>query len=229
MAFLIILLGTSLYNLVAFPFSETAPLKVFFYQSVNLDTGLNVVNLTGVPGYIDQHIIPSLPSTWGQTIECSDSATRRGLRTCQWKGLAPAVASKKMSDWLSFNASLKAPGTALIRVKGMDTRSCRIYFNHPIKSIRIENTTGEIQSDYPIPSEGITVLRLWSRTWNKEFSVTAAWQGKETLTGRVSCSWVETLEDRIPAFTEVLGFIPNWAIVTKADDALVEGMRTFSV
>jgi hypothetical protein len=150
------------------------------------------------------------------------------LRTCQWAGLAPAVVSSK-SDWLTFNASLAAPGTALISLKGRNTRSCRIYFDHPVTSIRVQNSTGEVQSDYPLPTDGLTELRLWSRTWNREFNVTAGWKGKETLGGRVSCGWAESLEGRIPAFAEVIGFLPEWAQVTKANDALVEATRKFSV
>ena len=227
--FFLLLLGTGIYNLVAFPFSTASPLKVFFYQSVNLDTGSNLVNLTGVSDYIDGHIVPSLPSSWGQSIICSDAVQRPGLRTCQWEGLAPAVAPNKTSDWLTFNATLAAPWTALIKVKGVNTRSCKIYFDHPVTSIRVENSTGEVQSDYLFPTKGITELRLWSRTWEKTFAVTAMWTGPDTLTGRVSCGWAEILEGRIPAYTEVLGFLPHWALVTKATDALVEGIKDFSI
>ena len=229
MSSLLLLLATGIYSLVAFPFSTVSPLKVFFYQSINLDTGSNLVNLTGAPGYIDKHIIPSLPSSWGQSISCSDAVQRPGLRTCQWEGFPPAVVPNKTSDWLSFNATLAAPGMALIKIKGMNTRSCKIHFDHPVTSISVKNSTGEVQSDYPFPSEGITELRLWSRTWGKEFSVATVWEGRDTLTGRVSCGWAETLEGRIPAFTEVLGFLPDWTLVTKASDALVEGIREFSI
>jgi len=224
---LIILVGTSLYNLVAFPFSTASPLKVFFYQTVDLDKGTNAVNLTGL-GYLDTHIIPELPSTWNQKIKCSDSESRVGLRTCQWAGLSPAVVPNT-TDWLAVNASLVGPGSALIRLKGKNTRSCRIYFEGPVTSIRVENSTGEVQSDYPLPVDGITQLRLWSRTWDREFVVTAGWQGKKSLQGRVACGWAESLEGRIPAFSEVVGFLPQWAHVTKADDALVEATRKFSV
>jgi len=225
---LLILLGTGLYSFVAFPFSRASPLKVFFYQSVDLDTGINHVNLTGLAGYVDTRIIPELPSTWNRSVVCSDSPQRIGLRTCQWEGLVPAVVPNKR-DWLTFNATLAAPGTALIKLKGTNTRSCRIYFDHPVTSIRVDNSTGEVQSDYPLPSEGVTELLLWSRTWNREFAVTAGWQGEESLNGRVSCGWAESLEGRIPAFAEVIGFLPEWVHVTKANDALVEATQKFSV
>lgn len=224
----LILIGTGLYNFVAFPFSTASPLKVFFYQNIDLDTGINLVNISGVPQYIDQRIVPGLPSTWNQTVHCSDMAQRRGLRSCQWKGLAPAVVPNQ-SDWLTFNASLAAPGSALISVKGRNTRACHIYFDHPVTSIHVENSTGEVQKDYPLPSKGLTELRLWSRTWDREFIVTVGWQGEETLEGRVSCGWAESLEGRIPAFAEVIGFLPAWATVTKANEALVEATRKFSV
>jgi len=34
---------------------------------------------------------------------------------------------------------------------------------------------------------------------------------------------------RIPAYEEVLRFAPSWAVVTKADDGLVEVSKSFSV
>ncbi|KAF8578706.1 Zn-dependent exopeptidase [Ramaria rubella] len=226
---LLLLLGTGVYNLVAFPFSTASPLTVFFSQTIDLDSGTNGVNLTGLAKYVDERIIPNLPSAWNQSVQCSDNARQRGLRTCQWAGLTPAVVPDTVSDWLSFNATLIAPGTALITIKGVNTRFCKVYFDHPVTSIRVDNSTGKVQNDYPFPPEGISELRLWSRTWDRTFNVTAVWQGQKTLTGKVACGWAESLEGRIPAFAEVIGFLPDWAEVRKDSDALVEATRKFSV
>jgi hypothetical protein len=59
------------------------------------------------------------------------------------------------------------------------------------------------------------------------------------LSGRVACEWAEYESGRvgdesgeggsIPAFEEVLAFLPLWAVVTKADDGLVEAWQEFKV
>ncbi|KAF8520457.1 Zn-dependent exopeptidase [Hysterangium stoloniferum] len=225
--FLSILIITGIYCLVAFPFSQTSPLKVKFSQVVDLDNGSNVVNLDGLAGYMKESIVSSFPSTWNQKVNCTD--VPGSLQRCQWSGLSPSVVPHNSEDWLSFNATLAGPGAALIKIKGENTRSCRIYFDHPVNTIRIEDTSGEVQTDYPFPREGIKRLNLWSRKWGKEFVVTATWSGSQSLSGRVSCGWAEITEGRIPAFAEILAFLPNWVGATKSNDALVEAFKVFSV
>lgn len=113
-----VLVGTAIYGRVAFPFSDRAPLKVFFLQRIDLETGHNNVTLTGLDGYV-QHIVTSLPSAAGANVDCtSDPAqvTRPGLTTCSWPGLAPNVVpvsrrnvtysnGTDYSSWLTLNAT----------------------------------------------------------------------------------------------------------------------------
>ena len=75
----LVFIGTLLYNLLVFPFSEQAQLKAYFVQSVNLDTGVNQASLTGLTPYV-QDIISSLPSAAGQNIVCAspDYTARHG-------------------------------------------------------------------------------------------------------------------------------------------------------
>jgi hypothetical protein len=59
------------------------------------------------------------------------------------------------------------------------------------------------------------------------------------LSGRVACEWAEYESGRvgdeseeggsIPALEEVLGFLPLWAVVSKADDGLVEAWQEFKM
>ncbi|KIJ55609.1 hypothetical protein M422DRAFT_151554 [Sphaerobolus stellatus SS14] len=223
----VVLVITGAYNLLAFPFSHNSPLKVFFKQTINLDDGTNAVSLTGVSGYINNRILPNLPSTVDQTPNCSASNIRLGLMTCEWEGLAPSILPDNSKDYISFNASLAAPGTALIKLQGRNTRGCRIYFDRPVSTVRLENSTGAVQKLYPFPQDGINLLKLWSREWDKEFVVTANWIGGQNLTGKVACGWAEG--GGMSALDEVSGFLPAWAIVSKFDDALVEAIHTFSV
>lgn len=116
------------------------------------------------------------------------------------------------------------------------------------------SSTGEgMQKGYEIPSSGIKEVRLWSRTWENKFVVDVDWsnstrrQDETSLEGRIACEWSEyesgmvdngPLEKRlsnngedsrakIPAFEEVLHFLPHWAAVSKAADGLVEVWAPF--
>jgi len=209
-----------------FPFSPSAPLKVFFIQNVNLDDGSNKVSLTGLYPYLWTDMVGAIPSTDDKGFLCMSSRVRDGLASCEWAGLSPKILPNASEEWLKYSTTLVAPGTALIKLRGQNTRACRIYFDQPVNSIRLENTTGEVQSLYPFPKNGITQLELFSRTWDKEFVVTANWVGDQNLTGKVACGWAE---GGMPALDEVKGFLPNWATVTKQDDALVEALKSFSV
>jgi len=61
---LFIFIGTLLYNLMAFPFSEQNSLKVYFVQQVDLEFGISKVFLRGRVGYVQQ-IIADIPSAVG--------------------------------------------------------------------------------------------------------------------------------------------------------------------
>lgn len=107
--------------------------------------------------------------------------------------------------------------------------------------------------------EGLRDLRLWSRTWDRTWDIQvhwklsipySAWPGDEEdspnngdLTGKIACQWAEyasgmggsggEIDDderaQIPAFEEVLRFLPEWAAVTKLDDGLVEAWVPFTI
>jgi hypothetical protein len=115
-----------------------------------------------------------------------------------------------------------------------------------------------MQKGYEMPASGIKEVRLWSRTWENEFVVDVDWSkstgeaDESRLEGRIACEWSEyesamvdngLLEKRppsegedaddcrakIPAFEEVLHFLPHWAVVSKAADGLVEAWAPFVV
>ncbi|KAF2150959.1 hypothetical protein K461DRAFT_328443 [Myriangium duriaei CBS 260.36] len=111
----LVLIGTTIYNLVAFPFSRDARLKVFFVQRMSLDSGENEVALVGLPGWV-QRVAHALPSTAGQELQCGhgirDWARRNELETCVWRGAEPDVmrgynASNpiKREEWLSVSST----------------------------------------------------------------------------------------------------------------------------
>ena len=96
-----------------------------------------------------------------------------------------------------------------------------------------------------MPAGGVHELTLWSRTWGRTFVVDVHWaKGRELasddsgleLEGKVACEWVEYESatvgggrsgGKIPAFEEVLAFLPKWAVASKMTDGLVEVWGSF--
>lgn len=240
---LLVFIATLIYNLVAFPFSTNNRLKFFFIQKVDLDTGINQVFLTGVDDPYLAETINSLPSAAGQKPQCNSSSVRKGLTECAWEGLPPAVVKEPSpgipphfaySDWLTFHVS-RAPNSteARFRLWGRDTRACKIEFNQPISDFHVGGA-GNDERFQRVPEAGSKEIRLWSRTWEKEWIVRVKWQPQEGnglgLDGRVVCLWSDENETgAIPALDEIRHFAPNWVAVSKIGDGLVEGSKAFLV
>ncbi|KAK2462931.1 hypothetical protein APHAL10511_005129 [Amanita phalloides] len=109
------------------------------------------------------------------------------------------------------------------------------------------------------PGQNGSVLRYWTREWGKKFAVELDLNEMELanhssgrnmtrddaqlLRGRVACEWAEYesgmigmesngtgfLNPSIPALEEVFRFLPQWAVVSKAADGLVEAWSEFTV
>lgn len=215
-----------------------------------------ITTLTGHPLYLpDSTIISNLPSA--KTVHCKRHPTRIGLMLCEWdsgSGMRPIPGNwgneKVTEEYLDASVTRTGPSSARITIKGRNTRSCRVYFdNQPILEyvIRSSDGVGEkgMQLGYEVGERGAKELILWSRTWNREFVVDVKWGGESTLEGRVACEWAEYAsgridhgsgldhdrggKGRIPAFEEVLRFLPEWAVSSKQDDGLVEVLAPFSI
>lgn len=135
-------------------------------------------------------------------------------------------------ELLSFNATRISDSEGRISIKGANTRACRLYFDHPVTSVRVAGGKTKLQRGYTMPPEGINEVRLWSRMWDRTFEVDVDWEGKvrsEAVTGQVACEWAEMREERIPALDEIVSFLPTWAVITKLNDGLVEGIRKFEM
>ncbi|KAL8730488.1 MAG: hypothetical protein Q9181_004652 [Wetmoreana brouardii] len=255
---LLILIGTLVYNLLAFPFSANNRLKVYFDQRVDLDTGINTVSLTGIKdgGYL-RDIVGSLPSTAGQEISCVDSALRIGLMECSWHGLPPKVVPSPPRhlgippqfgyvDWLSFNISRSnsTRNGAKITLFGKNSRACKLLFDTPISDFTIRGAVPEETSN-KVPKEGSKEIRLWSRTWEKPWTVMVYWgegatstvrssknhkQRRQGLNGKFVCLWSDANDSGvIPALDEMWKYMPTWATVSKNSDGLVEGSKAFLI
>ena len=250
--------GTLIYSLVAFPFSDGARLKVYFVQRVDLDSGLNQVSLTGLQPYV-RDIAGYIPSAAGQNVHCEvpDFAARSGLKKCGWSGIPPNVArddvvggtgttkgtplppEKTYKEWVKYNVTRVKNGTsgmneAVFWLSGKNTRTCRLLFDRHVADF---NVTG-FASDPRFPrvgNMGCKEIRLWNRQWGGEWEVNVRWPkgGKEEgdgLDGKIVCLWSDANEvGTIPAWDEVLRFMPRWSVVTKLSDGLVEGSKSFKV
>jgi hypothetical protein len=249
--------GTLIYNSVAFPFSENARLKVYFVQRVDLDSGINQVSLTGLMPYV-RDIASSIPSAAGQELDCGDPdyAARLGLTRCGWSGIPPNVLidvdgldgegkgkvplppEKTYNEWVTYdvkrlNSTTKGVNEAVITLSGKNTRACRLLFERNIADF---NVTG-FASDPRFPrvgSKGCKEIRLWNREWSGSWEVNLKWESNEEqgdgLDGKVVCLWSDAnLAGTIPAWDEVMRFMPKWSVATKLSDGLVEGSKRFKV
>ena len=252
---------------MTFLFSSAAPLKVFFQQRVEIDLGLRsdgngmasdvlsspkmITSLTGHPLYLpNSAIISNLPSA--QAVKCDIDPRRKGLMRCEWDsgtGMRPVPGNNDNStEYFDASVSRIGPSSARIKVKGRNTRSCRVYFdNQSISEYVVRSSDGVggrkgMQRGYEVGKGGIKELILWSRTWDREFVVDVKWGDDNTgLQGRIGCEWAEyesaaidhgsggRVSGKIPAFEEVLRFLPEWAVSSKQDDGLVEVLAPFSV
>ncbi|KAF8655629.1 hypothetical protein AX16_002983 [Volvariella volvacea WC 439] len=149
--------------------------------------------------------------------------------------------------YLTTQISRRGRNTARFRLTGTNTRSCRIYFdNRPILTYYVHGGQMGMQPGYQVPPQGLSEIRLWSRTWEREFVVDVHWgayhdgegmwdDDEEGVRGRVACEWNEYESGsvghwtggKIPALEEIFEWLPKWAVVTKATDGLVEVWAPF--
>ena len=224
--------------------------------------------------------MPSLPSSHkhGKVVNCSSDSLKLGLTRCEWESgphMRPNPGSAENTDFLwkkgeflTADISKTGRSTARIRVKGKNTRSCRLYFDsRPIfrYDVLMPDTNRFLvkgmQKGYEVSPSGVKEVRLWSRTWENEFVVDVDWSNStgaispaegNDLQGRIACEWNEYesgmvdngpfnkppgqrlvatdgTKPKIPALEEVLNFLPDWAVVSKAADGLVEAWAPFTL
>ncbi|KAI9852364.1 MAG: hypothetical protein M1838_000886 [Thelocarpon superellum] len=241
--FLLICLGTLIYSLVAFPFSAGNRYKVYFLQTVDLDTGLNRVWLTGVEKYVHE-IIGSIPSAAGQPLDCTpDPRGLPGLTRCSWAGIPPQVVPNVpsgappdlgYSDWLYYNVTRSADGAneARFHLYGRNTRACKLTLHQPISDFHVEGAAASPMFDNVPRDGGSQEIRLWRREWEEPWDVWVRWNGTEStgLDGRVVALWSDANHDGVvPALDELWHYAPAWVAITKLADGLVEGSKAFMV
>ncbi|KAG6919588.1 hypothetical protein DXG01_004252 [Tephrocybe rancida] len=219
-----------------------------------------ITYLTGIPHYLDTMIVPSLPSALNHGTECVEDDDRKALVRCGWPsgddmlpfpGQGAVVSEGKketgaliLSDnpWLRSSIHRSSTSTRRIRIGGSNTRVCRIYFdNAKVAQWSVVGGSPGLQKGYKgfetTNGRGLTELRLWSRTWDRDFVVDVVFiDAPPKVKGRVACEWAEyesgqvglsNLTSTIPAYEEALRFFPRWATLTKLTDGLVEVWSAF--
>ncbi|KAF8451719.1 hypothetical protein BDZ91DRAFT_773554 [Kalaharituber pfeilii] len=266
--------ATVIFNLVAFPFTSNARLKVYFQQTYDLAQGNNTVHIVGVEPYIRTVIENEFPSARGKEVVCTDDWARKGLRRCSWDGgeeVAPRVVKGvDPKDWVQFNVTRlddregndgKKMARARIEVVGSETRACKLTFEKGIGELAVvgldvgdEGLTtagGKYPGHYPegearggrknkqrpgfedrspvYQPGGTREVRLWSREWERGWRVDVGWEKAEEnaetdkLKGKVVCLWSDVNEKgTLPAWDEVSGYLPKWAVASKLTDGLVD-------
>ncbi|TFK50887.1 Zn-dependent exopeptidase [Heliocybe sulcata] len=236
---------TILYSWTVFPFTSAAPFKVFFLQSVEISGQQTVAttSLIGAPSYLKK-VVAELPSTYGTHVNCSDSSVRADLTACTWHSELMPTPEAGAEQFITLNATRLNGTSAELSFWGTNTRACRLYFdNGPVQYLHVyegDKKRTEMQPGYGISEKGLVDVRLWSREWDEAFRVEVGWDLERGLEGRVACEWAEYESGTagtglpnngasIPALEEALAFLPQWAVLTKANDGLVEAWERFVV
>ncbi|KAF8536516.1 hypothetical protein BDD12DRAFT_748261 [Trichophaea hybrida] len=236
----VVFIGTLIYNITAFPFSEKYRLKVYFQQSVQLESTINTAYLVGHPDFVEDIVTNYIPSAQGQQVTVEPDPLRVGLNRVSWDAQSPAVVpgisgvppEVMMKDWVQYNLTKLDKGKARISLNGRNTRACKLQFSKPVKEVSVWGNHKMLGK--PVPEQGSVEVRLWSRTWEGGWVVNFSWDASEEspgLEGKAICLWSDANDARteIPALWEVEQFLPSWAVVSKLADGLVEGWRPFMV
>jgi hypothetical protein len=243
----LIFLATLIYNLSAFPFSASNRYKAYFQQTVDLETGINRVELIGLEEYI-RDIISYIPSAAGQSISCDKKPTiRDGVSFCSYEGIAPKVVDnvkdgvppeKAFNDWLTYNVTrMHGHNKATFHISGLETKACIIRFDEPFAAFSVQGAAPNDEKWPEVPESGSDQIKLWHRDFDREWVVDVEWPvsegkelGEEGRNGRVVCLWSDhNNPGLIPALDELQRFAPVWTSIVKSMDGLVEGSKPFVV
>jgi hypothetical protein len=172
MFLLCIFIGTFIYNLVVFPFSDSHRFKYYFQQRLDLDHDTNTVTITGLEHY-SRMVINTLPIASGQEIKCVPSL-RSNLQDCEFDGsaLSPKlVKGKSVNELLSLKSLTVDSNKVVVQIDAIDTRVCHIYTNRSVRSFVVE---GAAQPDERFGKKlsGLQRIDLWRRDRDRPWNVT---------------------------------------------------------
>ncbi|KAI3335099.1 hypothetical protein F4824DRAFT_465828 [Ustulina deusta] len=244
MFLLAVFVGTLIYNLVAFPFSAENRYKIYFKQTVNLDTGLSRVHYVGLREYVER-AVADLPSATGKELTCDlTNSSRNGLYECTYDGsdVPPNVVKtmprgvppqKGYDSWLTYNITRrKGESKARFEINGKETRSCGITFKNPISTFKVKGGTDPDERFGGLPDKGLENIKLYRRDWSTPWIIDVEWErdgdDDSGIDGHVVCSWDDVnTPGAIPAYDEALQYLPTWVAPTKMSTGLCDGSKAF--
>ncbi|KAA8895749.1 hypothetical protein FN846DRAFT_922098 [Sphaerosporella brunnea] len=220
---------TLIYNLSAFPFSDLFRLKVYFQQSINLETGKGEAYLVGHSDFVEGIVRDYIPSAFGKEVTSIPDPVRLGLKRTSWDAPPPAVVpGVEPSKWVHVQIFRLSETQIRFVIAPKESRNCKILFESPISDIVIQDRESKSVGQ-PVPPQGSMEVRLWSRQWDGKWTVNV--KGEKEMKGKVVCMWADANDAHvtIPALWEVERFLPRWAVASKLSDGLVEGWWEWAV
>lgn len=172
MFLLCVFIGTFIYNLAAFPFSDSHRFKFYFQQVLDLDSGTNIVTISGLEEF-SRDVIKALPVASGQEIDCGPTPDR-ALQDCRYdaSALPPnLVEGKSIEELITFKSlPATAPDTARFQVDALDTRICYITTSEPFQSFAVDGAPSKDPRFGNPATDGLQDIQLWRRNralpWN---------------------------------------------------------------
>ncbi|RGP65768.1 aminopeptidase y [Fusarium sporotrichioides] len=168
-----VFVGTLIYNLVAFPFSDNNRFKFYFQQVIDLDNGTDTVSIVGIEDYA-RSVISSLPSTTGQDIKCQP-AVGRDLTDCQYdsSSLTPNLYKDKSPKQLVSIETVDGSNEskARIRIDAIDSRLCYVRTSRPIYGFAVDGASARDPRFGKFPSEGFSSVQLWRRDRDRPWTL----------------------------------------------------------
>lgn len=218
---MVVLIGSLLYNLIAFPFSSENRYKVYFQQDIHLDNLTSEVKITGVEEYIRQ-VIPTLPSSFGKKTRCVGQDDGF-LTECSFdaSGIAPFGI---LDGLITVDVSQHAKsGRTTVKIDAKHSKICALNLARPVHTFAIQGGAGIDSRFGQYPDEGVKSISLFRRDSSTPWAVDL--EDVRDVKGSVHCQWDEA--EKIPAYQEALKYSPVWVAYTKTRSGLLRGIKEF--
>lgn len=177
----LVFLGTLIYNITAFPFSEVNRYKVYFQQTLDIPSGETKVKLVGLQEYVVK-ILDELPAARSKAIDCNP-ASRVGLVSCEFDGvdvpprLSVTTGPGGYEDLIQYNVTrIQGENQAFLEIEGANTKACFVRFDDGITINKFDVKGATYDSRYGgWPESGLSALKLWRRDWETPWRVSLEW------------------------------------------------------
>ena len=207
-------------------FSVESPLKLYFQQYYNADTGVNRVDVIGAGDWTAH----ALQRSGVGNYECTPFWRAKGSTNCSsYHSLAPSFksdfnASVKLDKEYSHKSSFEYD----VRIKTGRSRVCDIMWSDGEKfelrgagDVHFDNAGGDGHIDENIKE--VNKLRIWKRDKGEIWArVRVNSEKKKRRSMVVKCLYDEWLDGSVPALDNLMQTLPVWTTLTKYTSGLVQ-------